>query len=192
MTARWVVEAVSPERELDITWQPISLLRKNDPPEGSEYRAASEITHNMLRVQESVRVTDGNDGVFKLYWELGTRIHNDRDRSFDVADALTAVGLDSSHAAAYDVESWDEEIATRMDVGLALTGDDVGTPIIALDDDEGNRVGLFGPVITRVPPPEQSVRMWDAFVDMATVPGFWEIKRTRTEGPDFGERPAPR
>ena len=77
-----------------------------------------------------------------------------------------------------------------MKKGLDLTGDDVGTPIIALDDDNGDRVALFGPVITRVPTTEQSLKLWDAFVAVAQIPGFWEIKRTRTEKPEFGERPS--
>jgi hypothetical protein len=31
--------------------------------------------------------------------------------------------------------------------------------------------------------------MWDALTAMMSVQGFWELKRTRTEGPEFGERP---
>jgi hypothetical protein len=76
-----------------------------------------------------------------------------------------------------------------MDRGIALAGNDVGTPIIAVDDENGNRVALFGPVITRVPSTELSLRLWDGFVFMATVPGFWELKRSRTERPELGERP---
>lgn len=138
---------------------------------------------------ESVRAAEGNDAVFKLYWEYGRRIHHDKDREFSAADALDSVGLDKGHAAAFDDDAWDTEITTRMDVGLALAGNDIGTPIIAFDDDDGDRVALFGPVITRVPTKEQSLRLWDGFVGMATVPGFWEVKRTRTERPEFGDRP---
>ncbi len=190
MTARWVVDVVQQDRDLDITWQPISLLRKNKPDPDSSYFGPVSKTHNMLRVMESVRATDGDDAFFKLYWELATRIHHDKELDFDIADALRAVDLDVSHAAALDDEKWDEEIATRMDAGLGLTGDDVGTPIIAMDDDEGERVALFGPVITRVPDQEQSLRMWDSFVGLATIPGFWEVKRTRTQSPEFGDRPS--
>ena len=188
-TARWAVDEVQPHRDLDITWRPISLFFKNQPdPETSWYEGA-KFTHGLLRVMESVRTTDGNDGVFKLYWELGRRNHHDQDRTFDVADALTAVGLDTAHAAAFDDESWDAEIATRMGVGLELAGTDIGTPIIAFDNDDNERVALFGPVITRVPTTEQSLRLWDAFIDMGKIPGFWEVKRTRTERPEFGKRP---
>ncbi len=195
MTARWVVDEVAEQRNLDITWQPISLLVKNKPDPDSDYFAPVNKTHNMLRVMESVRAAEGDDAFFSLYWELGTRIHHDRDLDFDMADALEAVGLDTSHAAALDDESFDAEIKTRMDAGLALTGDDVGTPIIALDgavDDDGNaeRVALFGPVITKAPKGELALQLWDGFVAMATVPGFWEVKRTRTERPDFGDRPS--
>ena len=76
-----------------------------------------------------------------------------------------------------------------MDEGLALAGDDIGTPLIAFDDDDGKRVGLFGPVISKMPVGDNRLRLWDGFAMMATVPGFWEAKRTRTEGPQFGERP---
>jgi len=189
VTARWVVDEVMPKRDLSVTWQPISLLLKNEPAPDSDYYPPAWMTHRQLRVLESVRGTDGNEGVFALYWELGRRIHNDNNRDFDVVEALEVVGLDLAHAAAFDDESWDEEIKTRMGAGLDLVGDDVGTPIIAMDDDDGNRVGLFGPVITKVPSSEQSLRLWDAFVDMARIPGFWEVKRTRTQRPEFGQRP---
>ena len=189
MTARWVVDEVMPARDLNVTWQPISLLFKNDPKPDSEYYERTAFTHNLLRVMESVRTSDGNDGVFSLYWEFGRRIHHDDDTPFSAADALTAVGLDVTHAEAFDNKDWDKEIRTRMDVGLELAGNDIGTPIIAFRNDDDEKVALFGPVITRVPSTEQALRLWDGFMMCATVPGFWELKRTRTERPEFGERP---
>ena len=191
MPARWVVDEVQPHRDLNITWQPISLLFKNEPDEQdqAEYHARTLFTHKLLRVMESVRQTDGSDGVFALYWEYGRRIHHDRDKSFDAADALKEAGLDVSHADAFDDEAFDPEIRTRMYVGLELAGTDIGTPIIGFANDDNEKVALFGPVVTRVPTTEQSLRLWDGFMMCATVPGFWELKRTRTERPDFGNRP---
>lgn len=189
MTARWVVDEIKPARDLNITWQPISLLKKNNPDEDSEYYDRVVKTHRLMRVMEAVRQAEGNDRVFDLYWEYGRRIHHDQDRDFDVADALAAVGLDAGFAGAFDDESWDAEIDKRMKVGLDLAGDDIGTPIIAMDDADGERVALFGPVITRVPPTDLSLQLWDGFVACVSVPGFWELKRTRTERPEFGERP---
>ena len=189
MTARWVVDEIKDQRDLDITWQPISLLLKNQPPEDSDYYAPVLATYKMLRVMESVRATEGNDGVFKLYWELGARIHHDKDRDFAIADALESAGLPTSHAAAFDDESFDDEIRKRHDAGLELVGTDVGTPIIAMDKPDGSRQGIFGPVITRVPDSADSLKLWDGMVAMMSVDGFWELKRTRTERPEFGDRP---
>ena len=206
MTARWVVDEVMPERDLAIVWQPISLLEKNQPGPDSDYYARSKQTHDYLRVMEALRQSvendtgettvsrrngDGaiDDPIFRYYWEVGSRIHHDGELHFDVADALSAIGQDPALASAADDPAWDAEIKQRMDVGLALAGQDIGTPLIALDDDNGERVALFGPVITRVPPGETALRLWDGLVAMATVPGFWEVKRTRTERPEFGDRP---
>ena len=189
MTARWVVDEVQPAKDLNITWQPISLFFKNDPDPDSDYYTHSYFSLRLMRVLESVREADGDDAVGPLYWEYGRRLHHDGVREFAVADALEAVGYDTSHAAAFDDDSWDPEIRRRMDEGLALCGDQVGTPMIALTDRNGDKQGYFGPVITRVPPPEDSLAMWDALVAMMNVSGFWELKRTRTERPEFGERP---
>jgi hypothetical protein len=137
----------------------------------------------------SVQAAEGNDAAFRFYWELGSRIHHDTDFEFSAADALEAAGIDAGHADAFDNESWDQAMRDGMDEGLALAGQNVGTPIIAFDDNAGQRVALFGTVITRVPAGQDALDLWDGFMKVARVPGFWELKRTRTEAPDFGERP---
>ena len=188
MTARWVVN-ISEERDLNVTWKPISLLVKNQPEPGSDYFVPVEKTHNMLRVMESVRAAEGDGPIQALYFELGSRIHHDKELDFDIADALETVGLDRSHAEALDDESFDAAIQASMDDGLGLTGTDVGTPIIAKDNSSGKRVAYFGPVITRSPEGDDALKLWDGLNALMDVEGFWELKRTRTEGPEFGERP---
>ena len=187
MTARWVVDEVRPHRDLRITWQPISLYFKNEPEPGSDAHDALYATHRLLRVLEAVRAA--GDDVEPLYWEYGRRIHHDQSRGFDPAEALSAAGLDPSLAVAADDEGWDDEIRRRMDAGLELTGQDVGTPIIALTNRKGVKAAYFGPVITRVPSTEDSLDLWDALSTMMGIEGFWELKRTRTERPEFGDRP---
>jgi hypothetical protein len=191
-TARWMVDEVMPNRDVQVTWRPISLKFKNDPPEDSPFFEPVTFTRNLLRVMESARAAEGDDAFFDLYWEAGTRIHHDGDRSFSAAELLESVGLDAKHASAFDDESWDTVIRAGMDEGLALAGNDVGTPIIALTNSEGRKAGYFGPVITRVPATEKSVAMWDALVTMMDIDSFFELKRTRTEMPDPGARPAAR
>ena len=151
MTARWVVDEVQPARDLNILWQPISLFFKNEPePDSPGYNRVLQ-THKLLRVMESVRAAEGDAPLGDLYWEYGRRIHHDQEGFFDPADALTAVGLDAAHGAAMEDESFDVPIRERMDIGLDLAGNDIGTPIIGFTNDDGDKVGYFGPVITRVP-----------------------------------------
>ena len=131
-----------------------------------------------------------DDAVQRWYLLAGTTVHHDDERdTADFAAMLDRLGFDQHLAEAADDEAWDVEIRKRMDIGLELAGDDIGTPIIAMDNSEGERQGYFGPVITRVPPGDLSLKLWDALRAMMDVPGFWELKRTRTEDPEFGERP---
>ena len=188
MTARWVVDIAS-ERDLDIVWEPISLLMKNNTSPDSEYYAPVLWTTKLMRVMESVRCAEGNAAVHELYFEYGRRIHHDKERLFDATLALESAGLPVKHAEAAEDDTWDEVIRSAMDEGLALVGQDVGTPIIAYTAADGRVVANFGPVITRVPKGDDKLRLWDAFVTLTELDGFWELKRTRTERPEFGERP---
>ncbi len=189
MTARWVVDEVAPARDLNITWQPISLFFKNEPEAGSDHHTYLFFTHRLLRVMEAVREGEGEGPVQDLYWQYGTAMHHDRNREFTAIEMLQASGIDTKYADAFDDESWDAEIRSRMDIGIGLAGDDIGTPIIAMEDQRGVKQGIFGPVITRVPSTEDSLAMWDALTTWLNVPGFWELKRNRTERPNFGDRP---
>ncbi len=188
VTSQWI-RRIAPERDLEIIWEPISLLLKNEPtPESSSYERLSW-TYGLLRVLESVRESDGEAKVGELFVEFGRRIHHDGDRLWDASAALTAIGLGGKHAAAASDEQWDSEIRRRMGEGLALVGDDVGTPIIAFAASDGREVATFGPVISKVPSAENSLVLWDSFVALTEMAEFWEIKRTRTVRPDFGDQP---
>jgi len=188
MTSRWIVD-VAPRRHLDIRWRSISLKMKNADVSDHPYEGLYKSSHRLLRVMEAARAGEGDGVVGGLYAEYGERIHVDQDLEFDPAEALGAVGLDRRYADAADEESWDEIIAVDMAEGLALTGQDVGTPLIAFDDIEGTRVGIFGPVISRTLDHETGLRLWDSVYGAAGIPGFWELKRTRTESAEEGFRP---
>ena len=186
MTSRWLVD-IADERELDIEWLPISLLFKNGTPTDSPFYDRVRFTTDLLRVVESVRAAGEGASIGTLYTEFGRRIHMQGTPIFDAKEVeaiLTEVGVDPKHVDALTDESFDAVIKAGMAEGLALVGDDVGTPIIAVTGRSG-RVGLFGPVITEMPSGDDRLRLWDGFVAMADTPGFFELKRTRTGAPDM-------
>ena len=133
---------------------------------------------------ESVRAAEGDGPIGRLYEVYGEHIHH-RKELVSAAVALAEAGLAPEHAAAFDDPRWDPTIKAAMDEALGLTGNDVGTPILAFETSSGERVGYFGPVISRRLPLEHGLRLWDGLVLMISTPGLWELKRTRTEAPDF-------
>jgi 2-hydroxychromene-2-carboxylate isomerase len=184
VTSRWLVE-VAEQRGITIGWEPFSLWRKNHDTLSAEHRKAVFVTHRLLRVFEAVREAEGNDAVGRLYTVVGTARHHDGVHDIDIAEALAVAGLDTSFASAADDERWDEVIATKMDAVLALSGDDVGTPILTFDGEHA----FFGPIVSPVPTGAEAVRLFDAVHTLATLDGFWELKRSREGGPDMTERP---
>lgn len=184
LTSRWVNE-VALERDVDVVWRSISLKVKNDVQPGASFHDTVVYTQGLLRVLEAVRASEGNGPLGGLYTVYGEHIHHQQDCTVTASDLLAEAGIDTTYAAAFDDASWDAAIRSSMDDGLALTGNDVGTPILAFADDTGKRVGFFGPVISRRLPKDQALKLWDSLLLAATVDGFWEMKRTRTESPDF-------
>ncbi len=181
VTSRWI-NRIAPARDLTVTWRPISLLFKNEMEDGHPFYERARRTTDLLRVVEAVRAGDDEARIGALYTEFGRHIHNHQQFDFDVAAALATVGLDTRYAEALTDESLDDAIRAAMAEGLALTGPDVGTPLIALDTGTG-RVGFFGPVITELPNLEDSLDLWDGFVKLVGKPVFFELKRTRTDSP---------
>lgn len=155
VTSRWLNQ-VTPHRDLDVTWRPISLLFKNEMDADHPFYVKARRTTDLLRVVEAVRAAGNADAIGRIYTEFGRHIHNREEFDFDVRPILAAVDVDADLADALNDPSWDDAIKDAMAAGLALTGDDVGTPLIAVDGPAG-RVGLFGPVITELPDLEASL-----------------------------------
>jgi hypothetical protein len=59
-------------------------------------------------------------------------------------------------------------------------GFDVGTPVIHVGD-----IAFFGPVVTPAPKGEAAGTLFDGVLAVTSTPGFYELKRTRSEEPSF-------
>ncbi len=183
ITSRWVTE-VADTRHLDITWNTFSLLHHNREREiPDEYRVPLEAQWRALRVIEAARAGYGNDAVAALYTAFGTAIHLSGDRLLENFDTIVEnAGVDTSVLSHAADDSWDHGIRDSTEAGGALVGTDVGIPIIRIED---ARSVFFGPVMSPAPTGDDAVKLWDAYRMMTEVDGVYEIKRTRTVGPQF-------
>ncbi|MBM6404248.1 DsbA family protein [Phycicoccus sp. CSK15P-2] len=181
MTSRWMGE-VQEVRDVHVTWSVMSLAVLNegrDLPE--EYAALMEQGWGPVRVVVAARREHGDDIVKPLYDALGTRIHHEQQEyPAAIAGALEELGLPAELADAATSDTYDEELRASHQRAIDLVGDDVGTPVVAVDG-----VAFFGPVVTPAPKGEAAGLLWDGCVLVARTPGFYELKRSRTQGPIF-------
>jgi hypothetical protein len=187
MTSRWMLE-VEKRRPVKVKWHVMSLSVLNSGREVSEhYSKLIDEGWGPVRVCIAAAQEHGEDVLGPLYNAMGTRFHNGgqpRDRA-TIEAALTEAGLPTSLADAMDSTEYDEAVRVSHKEGISLVGEDVGTPVIAVPGTTGEHVAFFGPVVTPAPKGEAAARLWDGTILVASTPGFYEIKRTRTEGPIF-------
>lgn len=181
MTSRWAAE-VAEARSFEIAWHPISLQIINEANTDNSHAELQAAGHRLGRVVEAARVVAGEGVVGQLYSEIGTRRHPGGRDDFEaiIAESLAAVGLDPALAAAADTEESDEQLRENTTHALKIAGPDVGVPIISIDG-----VAFFGPVVSPAPTGTDALQLWDGIRAAASVPGFYELKRGRTVGPQF-------
>ncbi|WP_049567904.1 DsbA family protein [Streptomyces sp. SBT349] len=189
MTSRWMLE-VEKARPIEVRWHVMSLAvlnegRLDEMPE--HYRELMRKAWGPVRVCVAAEQRFGNDALGPLYTAIGTRLHNrgqEQNRA-TLLDALAEAGLPAELADAADSDAYDAELRASHKAGIDLVGQEVGTPVIAVPGSEGEQVAFFGPVVTPAPKGEAAAKLWDGTLMVASTPGFFEIKRTRTAEPQF-------
>jgi predicted DsbA family dithiol-disulfide isomerase len=182
MSSRWLLEAAQ-VRGLEPRFRVMSLAVLNegrDLPE--DYQELMKRAWGPVRTCVAAAAKAGDEVLLPLYTALGNRIHLEGrpiDRQL-VEEALDEVGLPTDLADAMDSSEHDEALRASHQRAMELVGDDVGTPVIAVDG-----IAFFGPVVTPAPKGEEAGRLWDGVVLVAGTPGFYELKRSREKGPDF-------
>ncbi|HEV7209087.1 MAG TPA: hypothetical protein VGN54_10135 [Mycobacteriales bacterium] len=193
MTSAWV-RTVAAERAYTVDWRLISLRLINaqvdyDAHFPPEYEAGHTAGLKLLRVAARTRAEHGREAVGPLYAALGARLWDapnppeDRTSRALVETILADAGLPVGLADALEDSGWDAEIHAETDEALALTGKDVGTPILHFQPPTG--VAFFGPVISRLPDRADALRLWDHVIGLASFPGFAEMKRSLREVPQL-------
>jgi hypothetical protein len=187
-TARWILE-VAKVREISTTCNVMSLavLNGDKPDLPAEWAQWLEKAWRPVRVLTAARLAHGQDVVWPLYLAMATQIHIGKVEDYDVviANALAEADLPVELAVAADSTEFDDEVRASHHRGMDLVGMDVGTPVIHVPGADGETVAFFGPVITRLLTGEAAGRLWDGTLLVASTPGFFEIKRSRTESPIF-------
>lgn len=199
MTSKWV-RMVAVRRGLRVDWRFIALRMVNAhidyaahfPP---EYEAGHTAGLRLLRMAARTRAEHGAAAVGRLYECLGAQIfdaeyvpdsaedHARRGTPAFAAPVLAAAELPVELAEALDDPRWDAVVRAETDEALALAGKDVGTPILQFVPPDGP--AFFGPVISRLPHPDEAEELWDHVVALARFPGFAELKRSLRELPQL-------
>ncbi|MCR6689552.1 DsbA family protein [Cellulomonas sp.] len=184
MTSRWIDE-VAQHRDIEVRWHVMSLSVLNEGREDLPERYVRLMAEGWAAVRVLIAAArDHGPQVLKpLYDAIGTRRHpgGRTDGDAILAEALAEVGLPAELAAVGATTEVDDLLRASHAEAIALVGDEVGTPVVAIDG-----VGYFGPVVTPAPTGQAALDLFDGLVLMTRVPGFYELKRTRTSGPVFG------
>ena len=123
-----------------------------------------------------------------LYTALGTRIHLRQAGARPGAlspRALAEAGLTRRSPTPPTPTEYDEALRASHDAGMKPVGMDVGTPVIHVPGPGRRADRLLRPGRHPGPKGEAAGRLWDGVLLVAGTPGFFELKRTRDEGPIF-------
>ncbi|MGW8398026.1 mycothiol-dependent nitroreductase Rv2466c family protein [Streptomyces lydicus] len=192
MTSRWMLE-VEKVRPVEVRWHVMSLAVLNEdkldqlPEEYAENMRPGGKAWGPVRVVIAAQQLHGDEAVGRLYTALGTRFHNEGlgVTPESIAAALDDAGLPAELIEYAGKDTYDAQLRASHKAGIDLVGQEVGTPVIAVPGSDGDQIAFFGPVVTPAPKGEQAAKLWDGTLMVASIPGFYEIKRTRTQPPLF-------
>jgi len=177
LTSRWLIE-VEQLRPIRLGFRVMSLAVLNGQSP-QEHPGRWE----PVRIAAAAQQRFGVDVLGPLYTALGTRRHIKRETFGPelYEAALAEAGLPPDLAGAAGTDEFDDAVRASHKEGIDLVGPDVGTPTVAITTPDGRTFAFFGPVVSPRPTGEAAARLWDGVLAVASTPGFFELKRGRTE-----------
>lgn len=182
ITSKWLLETRL-VRDIDVSFHVMSLSVLNEGREMSEeYAELLQKAWGPVRVLIAAEQRHGNSVVETLYSAMGTRFHEKGEKDIDalIVNALADAGLEADLGNAATATEYDDAVRKSHLAGMEPVGFDVGTPVIHVGE-----VAFFGPVVTPAPKGEAAGALFDGVIAVTSTPGFYELKRSRTEGPIF-------
>jgi mycothiol-dependent nitroreductase-like protein len=188
ITSRWLLE-VEGVRDVDVRFHVMSLSVLNEGRDNLPDRYKEMLARNWgpVRVLVAAQQRYGAPVVRDLYSAMGTRIHPGQEGTGPetIAAALADLSLDPDLAKAAESSEFDEALRASHNEGMEPVGLEVGTPVVHVPGEDGQRIAFFGPVVTPIPRGDAAGKLWDGVLAVAGTDGFFEIKRTRDRRPVF-------
>ncbi|MET9976395.1 disulfide bond formation protein DsbA [Streptomyces microflavus] len=141
------------------------------------------ITSRWMLEVEQVRPLETRFHIMSLSVLNEGREVPEKDRM--ISAALAEAGLPADLIEAGEDTSWDEPLRAEHHQGMDPVGSEVGTPVIHVPGPDGKPLAFFGPVLTPAPRGEAAGRLWDGVLAVASIDGFFELKRGRDRDPIF-------
>lgn len=183
MTSRWIQEVERLRDGVEVDWNVMSLAILNEGRDMDDaHKKSHAFSKRACQVAAGVKAELGNEAMVKFYDTIGTINHNEGRSGEEgtLEEAVEKAGVPAEFLTRADNGEFDELLLASHNGAIDRVGDEVGTPVIAV-----NGVAFFGPVISPAPKGDMALQLFDGVVAAAGYDGFFEIKRSRTRGPQF-------
>lgn len=183
----WLREVEAAGGPVELELAPFSLLLRD----GVENRPPAQVarrTASLRAVRVLARIGEAGDRAAAVaFWDA--TVAQDGPVPFtDLRRAIEVAGADPAVAAAADDAAVDETILRWMARATEWAGGgQVVLPALILD----SSVHFTGPLLRNVPRGDRAVALFDAVVELARTPGFYELSRARPSHPELPGLPPP-
>ena len=183
IASRWI-RNVTAINGVPLEFRPFSLAIKNH---GGQITPQMELGLGLLRViakiQNENSKFDADRLTSEIYLRFGEEFHvKALGLDTNIRSILSEFSLPDDATSAINDPTFDDQISASMTEALALTGQDFGVPIIAIQR-EDQRQAFFGPILCKVPTGDETIELWTHFVGLSELGCFFELKRTKRSGP---------